>query len=272
MKMRSLGLQTDVDLIAFEGEVEDHGDHLSVRSPKNTDYHWGNFLAFEAPPRQGDAERWLERFDRSIASRQPTSHVLFCWDAPDGERGEVEAFLERGFSVEESVVLTSAEAVRPERGTEEIEVRELTHDEEWEQATRAQIACRDMERYSLASYEPFKRRQMGLYRRMVEAGRGAWFGAFSNDLLVGDLGVFVTSLGQAGRSVARYQSVETIPSWRRLGVAATLVYEAARSTQAAHGSEQLVIQTEPGSEAERLYRRVGFEPSERLWALYRRAP
>jgi GNAT superfamily N-acetyltransferase len=73
---------------------------------------------------------------------------------------------------------------------------------------------------------------------------------------VGSLGL--VRLGRLGR----YQDVQTAPSHRRRGIAAALLAAAAGDTKAA-GVDQLVIKTESGSEAARVYEREGFRAIER---------
>jgi hypothetical protein len=45
VKIRSLGYRTDLHILALEGSViDDRGDHLVVRGPRNPAYWWGNSL------------------------------------------------------------------------------------------------------------------------------------------------------------------------------------------------------------------------------------
>jgi hypothetical protein len=45
----SLGFQTDLMVRALEGsEVIDHPDYVTVRSPANPEFWWGNFLLLAA--------------------------------------------------------------------------------------------------------------------------------------------------------------------------------------------------------------------------------
>ena len=53
--LRSPGYATDLVLLAREGGVvEEHDDHLVVRTPANPTYHWGNCLILRLlPPELG---------------------------------------------------------------------------------------------------------------------------------------------------------------------------------------------------------------------------
>src|SRR5215469_14471062 len=62
VEVRSLGYRTDLMIRVLEGsQVEDHGDYLVIRSPRNPTYWWGNFLLLAAP-KPGQARRWLAAF------------------------------------------------------------------------------------------------------------------------------------------------------------------------------------------------------------------
>jgi ribosomal protein S18 acetylase RimI-like enzyme len=91
---------------------------------------------------------------------------------------------------------------------------------------------------------------------MVSAGLGAWFGTFVGDRLVGDLGIFCSG------ELARYQSVQTHPDFRRRGIAGALVYQAAIYALEDHNLETLVIVAEADSPAQRLYQSIGFQFTE----------
>jgi hypothetical protein len=54
----------------FEGsEVTDHSEYLTVRTPANPEFWWGNFLLLRAPAARGDAGRWLPVWINSRATR-----------------------------------------------------------------------------------------------------------------------------------------------------------------------------------------------------------
>ena len=60
----------------------------------------------------------------------------------------------------------------------------------------------------------FVRRREATHRGLVEAGHGAWFGAFLGDRLVSSMG-----LVRAGEGLARFQDVKTHPDARGRGIA-----------------------------------------------------
>jgi len=124
-----------------------------------------------------------------------------------------------------------------------------------------QVLCRkrDMRRRASGSS---KRAPTPGIEEWRQPAAGHWYGAFIGDRLVADLGVF-----HDGQGLGRYQSVETHPDFRRQGIAATLVYEAGTRAIAEHGLHTLVIIAEDEGDPSRLYRSLGFEPTEKSMGL-----
>lgn len=259
MRVRSMGYRTDLIFVRFDGEVLVREDHIVARTETNPSYHWGNFLLFDQPPKEGDMERWCALFEQEIAAKQPTEHIAFAWDTVEGERGECQPFLDRGFVVEDSLVMTAPTLSFPAQTNHEVEVRALRTDEEWEAATTLQIENREA-RFSRESYTVFKVAQMKRYREMSRQGMGHWYGAFIGAELVADMGLF-----HDGNGVARYQSVETDAAHRRQGICARLLVESSRLLAQEEGVERLenhVIVADPEGPATGVYGSVGFETTE----------
>lgn len=261
MNLRSLAWRTDLIFPAFDGEILDRGDYLVIRTPSNPTFYWGNFLLFGRPPAPGDDERWPRLFAQEIGTPPAVRHQTFGWDSPEGEIGTAPAFVAGGFRLLRSSVLT-ASAVTPPPRPAAVTVRPLESDDDWRAATENQIRCRE-EGHGEAGYRVFKEAEMKRFRAMSRAGLGAWFGAFLDDVLVADLGIFRSA------NLGRFQNVETHPDFRRRGFAGTLVYQAARHTLGRKGVETLVLVADAESDAERLYRSVGFLATERESALER---
>jgi GNAT superfamily N-acetyltransferase len=255
MEVHSLGYRTDLIFPAFDGEILDRGDYLVVRTPSNPTYYWGNFLLFSAPPKAGDYARWTKLFVQEIGSPPQVEHQVFGWDSVANETGLIQPFLENGFHLLQSVVLSARQVHPPFKSAAGVVIRPLDSEAGWQQAVENQVACRDSE-FSEPGYRLFRQRQMDRYRAMADAGLGAWFGAFAEGWLVADLGIFHSA------QLGRYQSVQTHPDYRRRGIAGRLVYESAKYAFTHFGIDTLVIMTEAESPAERLYKSLGFQPVE----------
>ncbi len=260
MNVRSLSYRTDLFFPAFEGEILDRGDYLTVRTPTIPTFYWGNFLLFAHPPRQGDDVRWRELFSREIGDPPAVEHQAFGWDSPEGETGVISPFLALGFVLNLDLVLTSSRPQPPARPATSLHVRPLASDADWAAAIDLQVLCREAG-HDEAGHREFRTQSMDRYRRMSLAGRGDWYGAFSRNQLVASLGLF----HQDGSG--RFQSVITHPDHRRHGIASSMVYEAGCRAIAHYGLKTLVIVAEQDSSAARLYASVGFVPAEKTAGL-----
>jgi ribosomal protein S18 acetylase RimI-like enzyme len=256
MEIRSLGYRTDLIFPRFDGQILDRGSYLVIRTPTNPTYYWGNFLLFADPPGQGDLDHWKAVFAREIGAPPQVGHFAFGWDTVDGETGMVQPFLDEGFNLNQSVVLTARRVNCPPKYNQEVVIRPLTEDWEWLQAEYNQVACRQAG-HSLEAFQGFKRDQMRRFRRMTHTGLGQWFGAFLENRLVADLGVF------ADRAVGRFQDVGTHPDYRRRGICGTLVHQASRYAFEKMQVETLVMVADENYFAARIYESVGFQPRER---------
>lgn len=267
MPVRSLALRTDLMFVSWEGQVDERDDHV-VRgyTPASPDYYFGNFLIFPDPPGPGDKARWSARFRDEFRHDPRIDHVCVRWDRPDGARGALGEFEADGFIIDHASVLTARAVRPPARPNRDVTLRPVRSDADWAAVERLQVST------SVASYGPFceqwARDMVATYRRLAEAGRGGWFGAFAGDgpdaPLAADLGVFVQD------GVGRFRSVETDPAFRQRGICGTLVHHAAEVAFARFGAESLVMVADPDYHAARIYESVGFAPTERLVAAYKR--
>lgn len=256
MNLRSLGYRTDLIFPRFDGSVVDRGDYLVIRTPANPSYRWGNFLLFDQPPGAGDVERWAQIFAAEIGAPPDVGHMAFGWDAPDGDEGLAQPFIDAGFRMLRSDVLTTDVTRPPPRPNATIAMRPMSSDADWKQALELLIIY-GSDGDESPGYIEFSRRAMARYRAMAEAGRGAWVGAFDGERLVGGLGIYVEE------GLGRFQAVGTHPTCRGMGVCGTLVHWSARYALERLGAERLVIVAERPSQAARIYESVGFRPAER---------
>jgi ribosomal protein S18 acetylase RimI-like enzyme len=255
MNLKSLGYRTDLIFPSFDGEILDRGDYLVIRSPTNPTFYWGNYLLFSQPPREGDYTKWRELFVQEIGAPPQVEHQTYGWDSPEGEEGEIQPFLQAGFSLNRGIVMRSTDLPHPTRPPAQVNVRALMNEADWAEALDNQVICRD-EAFEERAYREFQARQMDRYREMAASGLGDWYGAFIDTRLVADLGIFHDGY------LGRFQSVETHPGFRRRGIAGTLIAEASRLAKTRYGIDILVIVADEGSGAARLYESLGFQPVE----------
>jgi GNAT superfamily N-acetyltransferase len=244
MQVTSLGFRTDLALRVLEGaEVTDRGDCMVVRSPDNPTFWWGNFLLLAGWPEPGTGDGWLARF---AAEFPRAEHLALGVDAGHEPAEVPPEFLAAGLAFERATVLTCTAVRPPPHENTEAEIRRLESDADWEQSRDLGIRC-----YGYSG--PYLDRRARARRRLTQAGRAAWFGAFEGGRLLAQLGVC-----DVGGGLARYQDVETDPGARRRGLAGTLVWRAGLHALEAFGAGTLVIVADPAEGAIRIYRACGF--------------
>jgi ribosomal protein S18 acetylase RimI-like enzyme len=258
MQARSLGFRTDLIFHRFSGEVGDRGDHLLIRTPSNPTFRWGNFLLYERAPEPGDVERWEAAFAAEVGEPPETTHKVFAWDSPAGERGSVDEFIAAGYRLDESVVLSARpdDIVRPPKYDDEVVVRSLSGDEDFRQAIDLSVANRD-EWEDEAGFREYVTHKFEERRAMTAAGLGTWFGAFLGDRMVAECGLY------SDGELARYQAVDTHPDYRRRGICSTMVHQVAEYGIQQMGARQLVMVADENYFAKDIYASVGFKRTEK---------
>jgi len=253
MNVVSLGYRTDLMMRRMEGsEVTDRGDHIVVRSPAHPAYWWGNFLLLAAAPKPRETATWLARFAQVFPG---AGHVALGIDTTQPDAADGSGLYEAGLRIERSTVMTAPGVREPPHRDFVADYRPLVSDQDWRQSLELRLAADEGGEFGVT--RAFYERRTGDARRLAENGHGAWLGAFTSGRLVAQLGVF-----SDGGGVARYQNVETHPTWRRKGLAGTLVWQAARWALDHLGARTLVIVADPAAGAIRVYRSVGFADAE----------
>ena len=260
MRELSPGWATDLAVLAHSGStIEDHGEHLVVRTPANPEFHWGNCLFVTDERAVDDAARWVSTFRSAFPNA--------TWVAIGLVRMPVaaDAWAEQGLEVELDDVLTTGTLPRQTPLAEGYTAGRIAG-ADWEQYARR--AIRENEQageFDLETHEKFVRARTRSRRALSERNVAAFFGAFADGQLVADLGIV-----RCGRT-ARYQTVGTDPDHRRRGLASHLLGRAARWA-ADRDCDRWVILTETANPAGRLYRSLGFEPDTGNAQAYRRPP
>ncbi|WP_111720446.1 GNAT family N-acetyltransferase [Homoserinimonas sp. OAct 916] len=251
----SLGFRTDLMLLQLQGStIEQHDGYLCVRTPSNPTFRWGNFILLDATPHPGSLRKWVDVFRQEFPHAE---YVAIGIDSRGGDSGGAEELLSVRLRAESSPVMTATQMVPPSRRVQNVDTRvlDVDKDNDWAAAIALQVANNTEE--EPRGYTTFLIRRMATLRALQREGHGAWFGAFAGDLMVSGCGVF-----SDGSGVARYQSVDTHPDYRRRGLGATVVHAAGTYALNTLGARTLVIVADPESGADRVYRSVGFTATE----------
>lgn len=265
MELRSLSHRTDMIFHRFDGIVTNHGDYISVETPGNPGYFWGNYLIFSQPPKQGDFTRWRQLFRDRFAANPAVRHEVYTWENQDITRPEFDDFLKAGFRLEQGLTMAMNRIRKPFKWNNDLSVRQLRSDDDWAMALENQVVTHRRE-FGEEAYRDYRRRKNDRYRKMIGQGLGVWFGGFLNGKLIGDLGLF------RDEDIGRFQLVSTHPEFRRQGVCSTLFFEVCRHGLANMGLNTLVIAADENYFAKNIYESVGFETVEHVLGLELRPP
>jgi len=254
---KSLGLRTDLILATFDGEVSTGDGFIAARTPGSPQFWWGNFVLFNEPPQVRTAERWEAIFDQEVGRVPGIGHRNLAWDGVDGSIGDAYWFVEKGYRLTEDIYLSATKTTPAEHHRKDVTVRRLSSRQEWQTATRIQLASFD----SSPSFQAFVQQQMNRNQTLASAGHIRWFGTFYRDEMVATMGLFVKD------GLGRCLAVATSPQHRRNGYCSTMVYEVCSYGFAEMGAEEIVIMTTPETAAARVYQSIGFRLKERFASL-----
>ncbi|MBX3193170.1 MAG: GNAT family N-acetyltransferase [Labilithrix sp.] len=266
--VRSLAFRTDLFLVADDGVVRERERYIVLETPSNPSFLWGNFLLYPEPPDADSHERWLDDHARELPN---VDAVLLAWDRPDGAMGDVDRFVQRGFALDQSAILTASRVTRPPRMNDDVRVEPLGTDAQWEACvsvlTNAFAARRSG---SVDDLRTFVVRQLERFKAMQAKKMGQWYGAYLDGELAGTLGL-VRVASEAG-AIGRFQLVGVDPRFGRRGVCSSLVYDVAHRALTTQGFGTLVMAADATYHAARVYESVGFARTELLGAVLRTPP
>ncbi|HTA37832.1 MAG TPA: GNAT family N-acetyltransferase [Candidatus Acidoferrales bacterium] len=222
------------------GFVSDRIEGAFVDSVREYPAYWhGNRLVLDRPPAPEEIERWREMHRDIFAWRDGAFPAVITWyDQLDVPPPEIADEVQTAMLAPGSIV----DAPLPDG----LRQTELATDESWDSA--GDLACElfphygDFNRWRLATLRALAERGRGFYRALTDAdGR-----------VVASLGAFHAD------GVGRYANVVTAPAYRRRGCAAYLIASALRDLH--KRVDDVVLVADTGSDAERLYRSLGFVP------------
>jgi GNAT superfamily N-acetyltransferase len=249
ININNLGYHTDCIARKLEGEFTERDSYFVLQMRNNPTYHWGNLLIFRREPQKDDFQNWISAFKTEFGEK--LGHITFGWESQ--EIGCIDSFVQAGFSLESESVLVLEELKQNQNSRNDLIIRRIDSDEDWAKVLDLQVYISEGENPSKEFVE-FKTRGFQAYRTLSENGDGNWWGAFLDDRLIGDMGLYFNESLETGR----FQSVETHPDYRRAGVCSKLLHSVASDALKKNPSIKLVICTEKGSNAERIYLKLGF--------------
>jgi GNAT superfamily N-acetyltransferase len=242
--------------------VIEHADYISVQTPERPDYWYGNRLIMRSAARKEGVGQWLKLWNREFDRSPRVQKIVIEWETPgavDRSADEQTALEGRriGLSFDRSTVLVLKHPA-PSLSMSQWTPRRALCDADWKAV--ADIQAIEMGEGS-AEMEAFWHWRVREYRSLAMTGRGAWWGIWDAGSLCGSAGVFWDN------GWVRFQSVVTAARFRRRGICTALISGMLAAPRRRLSSEKVIIVTEEGSDAERIYQRLGFQPVGHQYAL-----
>lgn len=255
MKINLLSHKTDLIISSFSGEVIDRNNYIVIKTPSEPNYFWGNYLLFPKEPEKGDYQKWINIYKSEFVNKP--SFLTFTWDS--SIEGLVEEFINNNFKLSKYWVLSTQKVNKPSKYNNNIEIRELKTENDWEQYIDVHIN----ENWYLSSQSQklFLESQRESAKRIVQSGKGKRFGAFLENKLVGEAGIYYEG------NLGRYNQISTHQNFRRQGICGTLIYKISKIAFENMGIETLVIVADEEYHATKIYMDVGFKVCEKQISL-----
>jgi putative acetyltransferase len=253
--------RTNLFLLDLLGSVETHPDCIVARSPTNPGYYHGNLLLLPAPPVA--IAPWLERFEELFGPS--VEHRCLSWIGgpctPEvlAEAGSLGLLQDGGVAL----ALETTPDVPPVPDLD-WSIRPLEREADWESIGKLNRACDPAEESGLPDYRRFKERIRAATHEWIRRGHAVWWGGFQGERLVAQCGMVICEGG-----LARFQAVETHPSFRRRGACSSLVAHVATHALTQLGARRVLLEADDTGPAVRLYQRLGFERDVTLHSLIR---
>lgn len=242
--------QSDLDMTAAIGNVEERDGALRAHRPKNPSYHWGNFLLLPRAPRVDELEDEVARA-RAIFDDTPCTHVHLRWDGDPLDDDTAALAVKLGMTKDEGLELAAKDLVALEHEAA-FEIRRLDTQRERARIASLNALCDSAEQGGAEAYCVFKRHLRDEWWDLCAAGRAAWWGVFEGDELIAQCGLVDCKDG-----LARFQSVETHPEQRRRRACSQLIAHVGRDALA-RGARTLLLGVDAEGPALGLYERLGF--------------
>lgn len=252
MEIKSLGLQTDLIYPRHLGKVIDRGTYIAVKTPSRPNYFWGNYPIMPKAPKVGDLAKWRALYDSEFDSTRQ-GFMTFAVDSAIEDSKEIMEFTAAGFRTKSNVVLTATKVSPPPKLNSDVIVRQISSEEDWLQVPDVHFS--DDWYLNPESQRAFLDQKVNDLRDLGLAGLGRRFGAFLEDKLVAELGIYTSG------GLGRFNDVATHRDFRRQGLCGTLVYKAASAALNEMNITTLVMEADEDYHAARIYESLGFRPS-----------
>lgn len=237
---------------------------VAVNTPEFPGYHCGNMLVLDHPPSIERFPEWVGIWGRELGRRPEVGRFLVQWETGLEQPNHLKGYLEGALIPDAGTVNTLASLAELEQPAAGVSIRPLGSEADWNALVELTVANTEVQ---YPGQSKFGRWRAGSHRENCEAGKAVWWGAFG----AGPEGDEETLLGSAGlyesADWARFADVITHPNHRNRGVCSTLIHAMCTDLVTSRPDVTVVMVSTPGTQAERIYHRTGFEPVGLQWEI-----
>ena len=256
MQIESLGLKTDIMISSLECEMYYEEYYAFMKTPNRPDFYWGNFLITQAViESQAELDALISVYKRHFDSYD--KFITIAFDIPMGDVGRLSVFKNNDFDVYTNLVmqldkkdfklkddLNENFTFRVIKTSDFIDqLVELHHDPEWKYGP---------------GQDDFLKSKFESLIKLEDKGMGNRYVLMDDDKLVADLGIYYEN------KLGRFNDVVTHIDYRNQGLCYTLVSKATEHIFNNTDVETLVMQAEEDYFAHNIYRKAGFDETEKL--------
>jgi len=251
--MKSLAYRTDLIKNSSEGQVDVCKDYYVIKTPTRPYYYWGNYILIKNIKKNSDVQEWINIYKKEFSNTKD-HFMTFGIDGKKVSNDVVNKFEKYGFTFNNEEVLTGSDLVKPEKPKIEITCKEITEEKDWDGWVDVHLD-KDFQYSDDFGYR-YHFEYLGSVKNLVAKKFMRRFGAYANNKLVGDLGIFHES------GFGRFDTVATHQDYRNLKICSNLIYYAGNKILDEDPVCKLVIVADEDYFAKNIYKKLGFEHTE----------
>jgi hypothetical protein len=177
--------------------------------------------------------------------------MTFGIDAKKVSNDIIVKFKKHGFSLKRDEVLSGSNLVKPEKPKIELTFKEIADEKDWD--GWVDVHLEKNFQFSDDSGYGFQLQCLESIKNLVARNFMRRFGAYTNNKLVGDLGIFHES------GLGRFDKVATHEDYRNLRICSNLIYYAGKKILNEKAAGKLIIVADEDYFAKNIYKKLGFE-------------
>jgi len=249
--MRSIAYKTDLIRATYEGIVDEFEDYFVIRTPSRKGYLWGNYILIKKIEKSIDVEKWINIYKKEFANDNPWFLTFGFLDAKKVSDEIISEFQKHGLTLIKSELLSCSDLKKPEATKIEIIFREIIDDKDWD--GWMEVHLDKSWQYSDDSGYGFHSQLLENNKNLVAKKFMRRFGAYADNKMVGELGIFHHS------GIGRFDTVSTHQDYRRLRICSNLIYYTGNKILNENAGSQLIIVADEDYFAKNIYKKLGFE-------------